>query len=499
MSSELNWNNEPVAPRSADWTQEGYNPAEHNWWKADTGEANNGYPKNYFFADTMRAISIAFGNKFSNLYVTREDEKGYVRKRIQVPIKFGPRAKSHDFRTELESGTIDENGVVEPIYKIQNPNMTWKFTQVSYDGSRQTSSDQIRTFYDKYLLSKGVELKTCDLLWQDTMPIPFNIGIQLTAYTDKDSDAQRILEQVITKTKDSVLFLYVKEFWFMNIRRDVKVKLESCEFTPEPDDMNEEAKREIKVVFNFTCEAVLYRPIEKSSIITSIISTLDTNTNGADITRVGLSGNAYMDEKYTNSATYASAAAVQYFDGSITSGYDFTNKGKNAFGLVSAIASSTSASLNLTDEQIAEYATKFDASNISGYSITYEYSAVPNSWREYDRTFKLLTSTDYIFGDIVGFGSAISGNSFVTETKSGAYLTAVSNYTYPYTGFEKNGYVYDNKYYTDSKMNTIDTIYATSHDQFGKCDYCGNLYKTGTELTKHLKECAKKSKNSEGN
>jgi len=488
MSTSLNWDNNAIAPKSADWTQPGYNPAEHNWWKADTGEANNGYPKDYFFADTMRAISIAFGQKFGNIFVTREDEKGYVRKRIQVPIKFGPRSKAHDFRTELESGTIDENGIVEPIYKIQNPNMTWKFTQVSYDGSRQTSSDQIRTFYDKYLLSKGVELSMCDLLWQDTMPIPFNIGIQLTAYTDKDSDAQRILEQVLTKTKDSVLFLYVKEFWFMNIRRDIKVKLESCEFTPESDDMGEDAKREIKVTFNFVCEAVLYRPIEKSYIITSIISTLDAHTNGADIVRVGLSGNMYIDEKYSNSAAYASAVANQCFDGSKISGYDFTNRGRNSFGLVSAVTATHSAALELTTEQIEELKTKYSADNIQGYRMVHEYGEVPDSWREYDRTFKLLTSTDYIFGDTVG--SAINGYEIEEIINSGAYLATINNYEYPYTGFEKNGYVYNNKYFTDSKQNAINTIYATSHESSSYCEYCKSYYRAGNVYQYHLSHCS---------
>lgn len=45
---------------SADWTQNDYNPAEHGYWKADTGESNYGFPQGYFFADTIRSVSIAF-------------------------------------------------------------------------------------------------------------------------------------------------------------------------------------------------------------------------------------------------------------------------------------------------------------------------------------------------------------------------------------------------------------------------------------------------------
>ena len=148
--------------------------------------------------------------------------------------------------------------------EAQYPCMSWKFTNGQYDGQRQTSSNTIRTFYDRYLMSKGVELEHCDLLWQDIMVIPVSMGIQLTCYADKDADLQRMFEQVMRKTKDSVFFLYVKEFWFMNIRRDIKVKLTGFNFDYGPDDMGEDAKREVKVTFDFMCEAFIYREIEKS-------------------------------------------------------------------------------------------------------------------------------------------------------------------------------------------------------------------------------------------
>lgn len=444
---------------SADWTQNDYNPAEHGFWQADTGEANFGYPTDYFFANTMQAIDVAFGHKFSNLYVTRRDEKGYVRKRIQVPIKFGPRAKSHDYRTELENAEIDENGIVDPKYYIQNPNLTWKFTNGSYDGTRQTSSDTIRAFYNKYLMSKGVELHTCDLLWQDQMVIPINIGIQLTANCDKDTDAEQIFEQVIAKTKDSVLFIYVKEFWFMNIRRDIKVKLESFEWNFGEEDLNEEAKREIKITFNFTCEAVIYRQIENSDIITSIVATVNTHINDTNIARIGVSGNAYMDSKYNSSAEYAAAASAKYFDGSLTSGYDFTNYGKHSVGLVSSLVDTIYTDLPYSACSAYETSAAWDA---SGYTLQYVYSAVPDTYRDYDRTYRLLDSTTYIFAKTSGI-DIIDGQSACVINSAGTCINVKNNYVYPYTSYYTNGYEYGNKYLEDSKHNIINTVYATSH------------------------------------
>lgn len=454
---------------SADWTQPGYNPSEHGWWKADTGESNYGYPQDYFYADSIRAVNVAFGNKFSNIWIVRKDEKGYPRKRIQVPIKFGPRAKSHDYRTEVETSNIDENGIVDPKYYIQNPNIAWKYTGGQYDGSRQTSSDQVRTFYNNYLLSKGVELSMCNLLWEDTMCIPVNMNIEMTAYADKDDDLLQIFEQVIGKTKDSAAFLYVKEFWFMNIRRDIKIKLEQFNFNWGEDNMGEEAKRECSVTFNFTCEANVYRPIKKSSIITSIVTTLYPRVVDSSVVRFGLSGNMYMDEKYKDPATYAAAASSRTFDGSLTSAYDFTNQGTVAVALASAVCDTQIIPFTEQDKLEASAAYSAVASNIDGYMLKYVYSAIPESWREYSRSDRLLDFTTYIFGDTNDGCDIIDGEAVTGLPVSGVCLYNYNSYIYPYSTMQdckRANREYSVKPLEDAKNNIINAIYGASHGNY---------------------------------
>lgn len=457
-----------------DWTQPYYNPAEHGWFKADIGgEKNNyGYPSDYFFADTMRAVSIAFGKKFSNIVIIREDEKGYPRKHIEVPIKFGPRTKAHDYRTELEAGQIDENGIIEPKYYIQNPCMTWKFTNGSYDGNRQTSSNEIRAFYDKYFMSRGIEMSTCDLFWKDTMVIPVNIGIQLKAYADKDADLNRMFEMIMRKTKDSAMFLYVKEFWFMNIRRDIKVKLNNFTFDYGKDEMAAEDKREVSVTFDFTCEAFVYRPIEQTSLITSIVAALNPNIADGPIMRFGVSGNAHMHEKYSNSATYLEAAKNGIFDGSLTSAYDFTNPQfaqydglKNSVGLASAMVSSYD--IPFTQADIESISALYpDTTELTGFTTKYVYSAIPDTWREFDREFSVLDSTTYIFGNVKT--SAIKNGEIVEDVTNGTCLTSYNYRIHPYrnTQFVRNFIDFDTKDIEDSKHNVIHTIYGTSHANY---------------------------------
>lgn len=254
------------------WKTPGYDPSRNGWWRASLGEeANNyGYPQSYLFADSMRAIVQAFTKHFSNLWIVKYDEDGYPRKRVQVPIKFGPRAKAYDFRKEL-----DMKQRTGRSYYIPQPNLTFKLTGTQYDESRAVSVDTIRTFYDTALIKRGVEYGQLDLLWQDTVPVPYNVTFEMTANTDTMSDALQIWEQICSQFSPDIN-LRVKEFWFIDIPRDIKVMLESTNFEYS-EDFGEEDKREINVKFNFKLEAVVYTGIQHGSIIDQIAVTLNPN------------------------------------------------------------------------------------------------------------------------------------------------------------------------------------------------------------------------------
>lgn len=249
----------------SNWTDSGYNPSEHGYWRATLdGRSDKGYPVGYYYADTVRAIMVAFTNFFNDLYVIRYDEKGFPRKSIRVPIKFGPRAKSHDFRKEEESGET---------YYIPMPNMYYKIVGMQYDNVRAASSDSIRMFYQDYLMSKGFEENECQLLWQDTQPVPYNLTIELSAKAEKFTDLLQIVEQISSKFNPEA-FLYIKEFWFMNVRRDIKMKLDTISLDYQ-DEFGEQDKRELEAKFTFTIEGQVYTKIEDGNIIDQIIVKLN--------------------------------------------------------------------------------------------------------------------------------------------------------------------------------------------------------------------------------
>lgn len=250
----------------SNWKDDGYVPSEHGWWRATIDNRGDfGYPVGYYYADTLRAVMIAFANFFNDLYVVRYDEDGFPRKRIQVPIKFGPRAKSHDFRKEQESGET---------YYIPLPNMYYKITSFQFDAQRASSTRAVRTFYEDYLIKKGVEERYAQLLWSDTQPVPYNIGIELTAKADKTADIFQIVEQLSSRFCPDA-FLFIKEFWFMNIRRDIKMKLDQVSIDYQEEEPGEQAKREVEAKFQFTIEAQMYTKITDGAIIDRIITTLN--------------------------------------------------------------------------------------------------------------------------------------------------------------------------------------------------------------------------------
>lgn len=254
------------------WKTPGYDPSKNGWWRASLGQeaSNYGYPNTYLFSDSMRAIIQAFAKHFSNIWVCKFDEDGYPRKKIQVPIKFGPRSKAYDFRKEQ-----DMKQRTGRTYYIPQPNITFKITGTQYDENRVVSVDTIRTFYDTSLMNRGVEAKQLDLLWQDTVPVPYTVDIEMNANCENMSDAMQIWEQVCCQFSPDIN-LNVKEFWFIDIPRNIKVVLESTNFDFN-EDFGEEDKREINVKFQFKLECVVYTGIQDGSIIDQIRLTLDPN------------------------------------------------------------------------------------------------------------------------------------------------------------------------------------------------------------------------------
>lgn len=328
----------------ANYTEKNYDPSIHGWWKGVNEELPNfGYPVGYYYADTIRNIMIAFGNYFNELYVVRRNEFQEPVKIIRVPLKYGPRQKSHDFRTEQESGNT---------YYITLPNMTYKIDGISYAGDRDSGIYETRAFYNDVLSEAGIEYEMEEQYWSDMQPAPCNINISMEINCEKIDDLNQIIEQIMPRFRPEG-WLAMKEFWWFNKRRSIKMKMNDPGIQIENDSMSEEDKRSVKGTLSFTIEAVMYKPIQNAQIIEKI--------------------NTFMTMKHTAGAIWHS----QIFgnaNGTLNTKLDFSNiygtKVANSFVL----------------EKSPE--TTYDA-NTSAYITIFDYKQT-DALTTYDKDAKLL-------------------------------------------------------------------------------------------------------------
>ena len=282
----------------ANYTEKGYDPSTHGYWKGTIdGQKNFGWPKNYYYADTIRSVFIAFGNYFNDFKIVRRNQYGEPEKVIIIPIKYGPREKSHDFRTEEESGDK---------YYISLPNITYKLSGLQFAENRATGLYEQRAFYNDPLSEAGIEGDLQEQFWSDIQPVPYDLTIDMEINLEKMDDATQFFEQFAVRFKPAA-FLNIKEFWFFNKRRSVKMKLNSPGLQIDNDAMGEEDRRTIKLTASFTVECFLYNPIKSAPIIERIDTYLSSERTDM-VWHQSLFGNknGSLDKDYNFSEIYNS-------------------------------------------------------------------------------------------------------------------------------------------------------------------------------------------------
>lgn len=340
----------------ANYTQEGYDPSLHGFWKGTAdGAPNFGYPQNYFYADTMRSLFIGFENFFNELKVIRYNKFGEPVKTINVPIKFGPRNKSHDFRTEQESGKK---------YYISLPNLTYRLDNMQFATERAKGIYETRAFYNKDLENAGLICDQQDKFWSDVQPVPYNINVSMEANCEKMTDAEQIVEQIAVRFQPAAFF-DVKEFWFFNKRRSIKMKLENMTWEIQSESMGEEDWRQIKVSFSFTMEAFLYKPIKDAQIIEKINTYITLNKG---------------DYLY-HAVTFGNK------DGSLINPYEFSKIYQTKVGPTYVLNGSPKTEL---------IPTEISGTPTSAYVTTYQYRET-DELTTYDEDAKILTAVSSIW------------------------------------------------------------------------------------------------------
>ncbi len=201
----------------------------------------------YFYNEIFRSVIISFGSLFNGLEIKHKNNDDTVSV-IKVPLAYGPTQK---FLARLEQ-QADLN---KPI-QMTLPRMSFEFNGLQYDPTRK--STQTQQFYVTNP-SDGTQVKKAYL------PVPYNMGIELSIMTKLNDDMLQIIEQILPYFQPAyqipVKFLTSDN---ANDKKDIAVNLDNI--TMEDDyEGNFDTRRALLYTLRFTAKTYLYGPISDVS------------------------------------------------------------------------------------------------------------------------------------------------------------------------------------------------------------------------------------------
>ena len=197
----------------------------------------------YFYNEIFRSVIISFGSLFNGLEIKHKNSDDTVSV-IKVPLAYGPTQK---FLARLEQ-QADLN---KPI-QMTLPRMSFEFNGLQYDPTRK--STQTQQFYVTNP-SDGTQVKKAYL------PVPYNMGIELSIMTKLNDDMLQIIEQILPYFQPAyqipVKFLTSDN---ANDKKDIAVNLDNI--TMEDDyEGNFDTRRALLYTLRFTAKTYLYGPV----------------------------------------------------------------------------------------------------------------------------------------------------------------------------------------------------------------------------------------------
>jgi len=216
----------------------------------------------YHYHEIIRKTIIAFGTLFNDIHIKHKDETKVISD-MRVPLAYGPTQK---FLAKLEQ-QADLNKPVQ----ITLPRMSFEMTSIDYDSSRKTGVTQ--TF-------RAVDGNTMKKVF---MPVPYNIGFELSILCKLNDDALQIVEQILPNFQPA-FNLTVDLVESIGEKRDIAIVLNSVSFQDDYEG-DFSTRRALIYRLQFTAKTYLFGPIADNpeGLIRKVIvdNYADTNTQTA--------------------------------------------------------------------------------------------------------------------------------------------------------------------------------------------------------------------------
>lgn len=214
----------------------------------------------YFYNQTLRKLTLAFGGLFDEIYVSKDTSDGKI-ERTRVPLTYSGKEKF--IRRINEASSISSNVKIETLL----PKMAFEMTNLQYDPTRKVNK------INKKFKSSLVDGET--YTQRAYAEVPYNVQFSLYCFTRTVDDNLQIMEQILPYfSPEFIVTLKMNE---LDTNVDVPIVLNATNMTEQYEgDMT--TRRSVVSSFSFTAKAHIFSKVSGFGIIKEIdINLLEDN------------------------------------------------------------------------------------------------------------------------------------------------------------------------------------------------------------------------------
>ncbi len=196
----------------------------------------------YFYHEILRKTVIGFGTLFNNINIRHKDASGTTFSTLKVPLAYGPMQKF--------LARIQQQPDLDRETAITLPRLSFEMQGIQYDPTRKTGIAQT------FLTKNGTNAKRV------YMPVPYNIGFELSIMAKLSDDALQILEQILPYFQPS-FNITVNLISSIGEKKDIPIVLESINYSDQYEG-GFESRRTIVYTLSFVAKTYLFGPVAEN-------------------------------------------------------------------------------------------------------------------------------------------------------------------------------------------------------------------------------------------
>lgn len=197
----------------------------------------------YYYHEIIRKTIISFGTLFNQIHIRHKDSDGNNISQIRVPLTYAPIQK---FLARIQQ----QPELNKPI-QITLPRMSFEMVSIQYDATRKSGITQT------FKVCDGGDIKKV------FMPVPYNIGFELSILSKLNDDALQIIEQILPYFQPA-FNITVDLVDAIGEKRDIPITLDSINFQDDYEG-DFSTRRALIYTLRFTAKTYLFGPIADST------------------------------------------------------------------------------------------------------------------------------------------------------------------------------------------------------------------------------------------